>query len=435
MGRKILDDFLKRIGSKHRLEDETSQQSFALLQVVFDEAFQLMGLLKPDGTLIKINKTAHRSITGHESEVIGKLFWETPWWAHSSIEQERLRKAVGDAARGEFVRFETTHMTGDGQMIFVDFSLKPVKDHKGNVVLLVPEGRDISERRRAEQALRDVAMKYRIVADNTYNWEFWLAPDGRFLYTSPSCLRISGHRAEEFIADADLLIRILHPDDRQMWLNHRHDIAKTKALSDVELRMVRPDGDIRWVHHICLPVFADNEEYLGVRGSFSDITNRRLAEEKNERLAGIVEASDDAVIGKTVDGIITSWNKGAAKIFGYSESEVRGQPVTMLVPPENAAQLLHVHDRVRQGEHIEHFEIVSRRKDGAMINMSVTYSPVRDAQGKVIAVSTIGRDITEQKKAAAAMMENAMINRELDIAKQIQQSFLPECRRHFRVCS
>lgn len=162
--------------------------------------------------------------------------------------------------------------------------------------------------------------------------------------------------------------------------------------------MVRPDGDIRWVHHICLPVFADNEEYLGVRGSFSDITNRRLAEEKNERLAGIVEASDDAVIGKTVDGIITSWNKGAAKIFGYSESEVRGQPVTMLVPPENAAQLLHVHDRVRQGEHIEHFEIVSRRKDGAMINMSVTYSPVRDAQGKVIAVSTIGRDITEQKK-------------------------------------
>lgn len=228
MGRKILDDFLKRIGSKHRLEDETSQQSFALLQVVFDEAFQLMGLLKPDGTLIKINKTAHRSITGHESEVIGKLFWETPWWAHSSIEQERLRKAVGDAARGEFVRFETTHMTGDGQMIFVDFSLKPVKDHKGNVVLLVPEGRDISERRRAEQALRDVAMKYRIVADNTYNWEFWLAPDGRFLYTSPSCLRISGHRAEEFIADADLLIRILHPDDRQMWLNHRHDIAKTK---------------------------------------------------------------------------------------------------------------------------------------------------------------------------------------------------------------
>lgn len=427
MGRKILDDFLKRIGSKHRLEDETSQQSFALLQVVFDEAFQLMGLLKPDGTLIKINKTAHRSITGHESEVIGRLFWETPWWAHSSVEQERLRKAVGDAARGEFVRFETTHMTGDGHMIFVDFSLKPVKDHKGNVVLLVPEGRDISERRRAEQALRDVAVKYRIVADNTYNWEFWLAPDGRFLYTSPSCLRISGHRAEEFIADADLLIRVVHPDDRQMWLNHRHDIAKNKALSDVELRMVRPDGDIRWVHHICLPVFADNEEYLGVRGSFSDITNRRLAEEKNERLAGIVEASDDAVIGKTVDGIITSWNKGAAKIFGYSESEVRGQPVTMLVPRENAAQLLHVHDRVRQGEHIEHFEIVSRRKDGTLINMSVTYSPVRDAQGKVIAVSTIGRDITEQKKAAAAMVENAMINRELDIAKQIQQSFLPEC--------
>jgi sigma-B regulation protein RsbU (phosphoserine phosphatase) len=427
MARKVLDDFLKRIGSKHRLMDEASQQSFALLQVVFDEAFQLMGLLKPDGTLIKINRTAHRSIQGKESEVIGKPFWDAPWWNHSAVEQERLRKAVRDAARGEFVRFETTHMTGDGEMIYVDFSLKPVKDEEGNVVLLVPEGRDISERRRAEQALGEAALKYRIVADNTYNWEFWLAADGQFIYTSPSCLRISGHRADEFLADADLLARVIHPDDRHIWLNHRHEIAEAKTLSDVELRMVRPDGDIRWVHHICLPVFADDGEYLGVRGSFSDITNRRLAEEKNERLAGIVEASDDAVIGKTVDGIITSWNKGAAKIFGYSEGEVRGKPVTILVPAEYAGQLMQVHDRVRQGEHIEHFEIVSRRKDDTLINMSVTYSPVKDAQGKVIAVSTIGRDITEQKRAAAAMMENAMINRELDIAKQIQQSFLPVC--------
>lgn len=144
-------------------------------------------------------------------------------------------------------------------------------------------------------------------------------------------------------------------------------------------------------------------------------------------MAGIVESSDDAVIGKTVNGIITSWNRGAAKIFGYSEDEVLGKPVTILVPPEYKEQVIQVHERVKHGEHVEHFETVSRRKDGGLIHMSLTYSPVRDAQGRVVAVSTIGRDITEQKKAAAALLDNARINRELEIAKEIQQSFLPVC--------
>lgn len=424
---KVPEAFLTKLRSKKPLlEDEAFRQSYALLSVVFDEAFQLMGLLKPDGTLIKINKTAYRSINGKEAEVLGKPFWDTPWWAHSREERERLRKGIEAAARGEFIRFETTHATRDGSLAYIDFSLKPVKDENGNVVLIVPEGREITERRRAEEALREAAVKYRIVADNTYNWEFWLR-EGRFIYTSPSCRRISGHEAAEFYADPGLIDRIVHPDDRQFWVRHRHDIVQAKTQGEVEFRIIHQDGDIRWIHHVCMPVFDDNGKHLGTRGSFSDITKRKQAEEKNLRLAGIVESSDDAVIGKTVDGIITSWNRGAAKIFGYTEDEVLGKPVTFLVPSDYKAQVLHVHERVKLGEHIEHFETVSRRKSGELIHMSLTYSPVRDAQERVIAVSTIGRDITEQKKAAAALLENAMINRELEIAKEIQQSFLPVC--------
>ena len=325
MRKKALEDFLVKIDCKGlMLEGEAFRKSYALLRVIFDEAFQLMGLLKPDGTLIEINRTAYLSIQGKESEVIGKPFWETPWWAHSPEEQERLREGIKAAARGEFVRFETTHTIPDGRLIYVDFSLKPVKDEKGNVVLLVPEGRDITERRRAEEALREAAVKYRIVADNTYNWEFWLSPEGRFIYTSPSCQRVSGYGAEEFNADPALIFNSIHPDDRQLWIDHRHDITQTKGLGEMEFRIVRPDGDIRWIQHVCTPVFDDNGKHLGTRGSFSDITKRKQVEEKNLRLASIVESSDDAVIGKTVDGIITSWNRGAAKTFGYDESEVLG---------------------------------------------------------------------------------------------------------------
>jgi sigma-B regulation protein RsbU (phosphoserine phosphatase) len=281
MSTKRMDDLLKKIRGSERLPEEAAlSEKYALLRVIFNQADHLMGLLKPDGTVIKINPTAYGFIKGKESGVIGKPFWETPWWTHSPEQQMQLREAIRVAAQGEFVRFEATHVTPEGKLIYVDFSLKPVKDEKQNVVLLVPEGRDITERKRTEEALREAAVKYRIVADNTYNWEFWLSPEGRFIYNSPSCLRVSGYPAEAFNADPGLLWSIAHPDDRGILAGHRHDIVQTKALGEIEFRIVRPEGEIRWIHHICQPVFDDHGNYLGTRGSFSDISKRKRAEEK-----------------------------------------------------------------------------------------------------------------------------------------------------------
>lgn len=407
MRANLLKHFLRKMRDKERKQAEEAE-SYALLRVMFDQSSSLISVLKPDGTVLDINSSAFDVIGGTKSEAIGKPFWETLAWVHSPELQERLRQAIKSAAQGEFVSFEATHPTADGKLIYVDFSLKPVKDDDGNVVLLLPEGRDITKRREAEEALREVAVKYRIVADNTYNWEFWLSPAQSFIYTSPSCRRISGHGAEEFNADPGLLRSIIHPDDRHLWTDHRHDITQTKALGELELRIVRPDGDIRWVHHVCIPVFDDNGNHLGTRGSFSDITERKQAEEKNLRLAVMVESSDDAIVGKTLDGIITSWNRGAEKILGYSEDEVLGKPITMLIPAENVDEVLQMDERLRHGEHIEHFETVRRRKDGQLIHMSLSYSPIRDAQGRVVAVSTIGRDITERKEME--QMKDEMIS-------------------------
>jgi PAS domain S-box-containing protein len=139
-------------------------------------------------------------------------------------------------------------------------------------------------RRRAERELHKAAVKYRIVADNTYNWEFWLDPAGRFLYTSPSCKQITGHDAEEFNANPNLMLDMIHPDDLHLWSNHRHDVTDAEASGELEFRIVRPDGQISWIHHVCLPVFDDNGKFIGTRGSFSDITKRKQAEERNLRL-------------------------------------------------------------------------------------------------------------------------------------------------------
>ena len=285
-------------------------------------------------------------------------------------------------------------------------------------------------RRRAERDLRNAAVKYRIVADNTYNWEFWLDPEWNFLYTSPSCQRITGHTAGEFQADPGLLHRIIHPDDAWLLAGHRHDSTGKPVMGKLEIRIVRQDGEFRWIQHVCLPVFDDDGRFLGTRASNSDITERKLAEERNLQLAGIVESSDDAIIGKTLDGTITSWNKGAEKIFGYTEEEVIGNPVIMLVPPEHREEVSLAHDKIRSGERIEHFETVRTKKDGERIYISLTYSPVLDRQGKVVALSTIGRDITEHKKAEEALRESEQKYRQLSEAlEQRAKEMVDELRQ------
>ena len=134
---------------------EALRESERRFRAIFDQTYQFIGLMKPDGTLIEANRTALEFSGVLESEVIDKPFWETPWWSHSPELQERLRDAIKAAARGQFVRFEATHPVPGGGLCYVDFSIKPVRDEAGNVVLLIPEGRDLTDRKLGEKALQE----------------------------------------------------------------------------------------------------------------------------------------------------------------------------------------------------------------------------------------------------------------------------------------
>lgn len=137
----------------------------------------------------------------------------------------------------------------------------------------------------------------------------------------------------------------------------------------------------------------------------ADITERQRAEVTQARLAAIVRSSDDAIIGKTLAGIITSWNRGAERIFGYAEAEVLGQPLLLLIPPERTAEETDILARIGRGESVEHFETVRVRKDGRRIDVSVTISPLRDNEGRIVGVSKVARDITGRKATEAALRE------------------------------
>ena len=130
------------------------------------------------------------------------------------------------------------------------------------------------------------------------------------------------------------------------------------------------------------------------------------AEEITGLLAAIVASSDDAIVSKNLDGIITSWNKSAERMFGYAAEEAIGQHITLVIPPERHAEESDILDRLRRGERVDHFQTVRRRKDGRLLDVSLTISPVRDSSGRVIGASKVARDITEQKQAELALRES-----------------------------
>jgi len=148
----------------------------------------------------------------------------------------------------------------------------------------------VIQRKQAEEALRESETKYKIVADNTYDWEFWVSPENQFIYSSPSCERITGHTADEFIVDAGVFERIIHPDDLPGYNRHQREVTETPAPGEVEFRIIRPDGTWRWVEHACQPVIDSNGHFLGTRGNNRDVTVRKQRERELEAIATVSAA-------------------------------------------------------------------------------------------------------------------------------------------------
>jgi len=173
----------------------------------------------------------------------------------------------------------------------------------------------------------------------------------------------------------------------------------------------RPDGTR--VPFMAFPsVLRDSiGDVVGALNMFVDISERKRNEETALRLASIVESSADAIIGKNFDGIITSWNKSAERLFGYVADEVIGNSITILFPPNRLAEEDVILERIRRGQCVEQFETVRQRKDGSLVDISLTISPIKNSLGKIIGASKIARDITDRKKSEAQI---AILSREAE---------------------
>ena len=184
---------------------------------------------------------------------------------------------------------------------------------------------------------------------------------------------------------------------------------------------MRKDGSAVWSSTTVTLLRKETGEAAQFIGIIQDITERKQAEDMLSRLAAVVEYSDDAIITKTLDGIITTWNPGAARIFGYTADEAIGKPVTMLIPTKHLDEEPGILERLRRGERIDHYETVRRRKDGTLINVSLTVSPIKDANGRIVGASKIARDITRQKRSEELIREQAHVLALLDTTGKIDR--------------
>jgi PAS domain S-box-containing protein len=183
-------------------------------------------------------------------------------------------------------------------------------------------------------------------------------------------------------------------------------LTEGRAVQGYEIIIERPDGTRRWVAPHLTPLFDEAGAVTGAVNMLQDITERKKFEEETAHLAAIVESSDDAIIGKNLDGIVTSWNGSAQRIFGYTAEEMIGQSILKLIPPDRQNEEPIILSKLRRGERVDHFVTKRVTKGGRLLDISLTISPIKDASGTVIGVSKIARDITAQTLADRLVRES-----------------------------
>ncbi len=175
-------------------------------------------------------------------------------------------------------------------------------------------------------------------------------------------------------------------------------LKNNRAINGQEAVAERPDGTRVPFLAFPSPLRDEKGTLIGAVNMLVDMTEKKRGEETASRLAAIVESSDDAIVSKDLNSIITSWNSGAQRIFGYTEAEVIGKSILLLIPDERRHEEEMILGRIRRGERIEHYETVRRRKDGSLISVSLTVSPVKNSQNQIVGASKIARDITDKKR-------------------------------------
>ena len=367
-------------------------------------------VLKQDLTVIYVNPSFAKTFHVRAEETEEKFLYQL---GNGQWNIPKLRAMLEEVLSKDLpvVDFEVQHdfpKLGRKTMLL---NARKIEDGHNDEPTMLLAMEDITGRKQADVALRESEERYRTLFD--------LGPIGVYSCDALGVIRDFNRRAVELwgrepkAGDTDERwcgsFKVLRPDGTVL----PHELCpmaevlsgKIARARDQEVQIERPDGSKITVIVNILPLKNDQGEILGAINCFVDITERKQAEETRSRLAAIVESSDDAIVSKSIDGTVASWNRGAERLFGYAAEEAIGRNITLIIPPDRLAEEATILERLRRGERVEHFETVRMRKDGTLRDVSLTISPLKDSSGRVIGASKVARDITEKKAAERALQQ------------------------------
>jgi PAS domain S-box-containing protein len=385
---------------------------------IFDTTYQFMGLLTPDGILIEANQTALDFGGLTRDEVLNRPFWETRWWTISEAVQTQLKNAIARAAGGEFVRYEVEVLGVGNSTTTIDFSLKPVCDKSGQVVLLIPEGRDISDRLRYEgdrnniqtelnksQARLNLAMQ----SARTGFWDLNLIT--KEAIWSNQCKQLLGLSEDWQETNYQVLLTRLHPDDRQK-LDRAIELSIESGFHEIEFRVVWDDGSIHWLDNKGRVFYNDTGQAERMSGISTDITERKETElalqKANERFE-LAAAVNCSIYDYDLEKNTVERSPGLTKLFGYSPSEIEPTAEWWYerIHPSQRETIQETEKAALLGEETSiRLEYQVRHRDGYYIWVRDRAFIVRDESGRALRIVGNTTDISDRKLIEQRLRES-----------------------------
>jgi PAS domain S-box-containing protein len=364
----------------------------ALKASIVDSAVDAIVSLTSEGIITSWNRGAEAIYGYTADEILGNsgsiLYKEGPDEA-----QEMLAKIRGGEPTAHY---EALRIRKDGRAICVSVTASPLCDAAGAVIGVSAIASDITARKHAERQAGTDSQYARSLIEASLDPLVTINADGKITDVNEGSTKVTGWPRETLIG-TDFCDYFTEPDKARE--GYREAFSKG-SVTDYPLTIRHKEGNLTEVLYNA-SVYKDQQgRVLGVVAVARDVTHQKKAGEERSRLAAIVDTTMDAFIGKSLEGIVTSWNKGAARTFGYTAVEIIGQHVSVLIPPHLRAEEQRALEQLGRGERLEPYETLRVRKSGEIFDVSLTISPVQDADGRIIGASSIARDITTQKHAS-----------------------------------
>jgi PAS domain S-box-containing protein len=421
------------VGGMNMLVDITARkvahaQSEAEFRAIFEATPECVKIVASDGKLLQMNASGLSMIGAPSAQaVVGKSVYDLV----APEDRERFREFNEKVCRGEKISLEFEILGLENNRLQVETHATPLSYSDGTTVHLAVT-RDVSERKRAEQA----ALLLSSIVDSSDDAIVSKNLNGVITSWNRSAERMFGYTAAEAVGQS--VAALLIPPDCQ---NEESDILarlkKGERIDHFETKRKRKDGALLDISLTISPVRGLDGRVIGASKIARDLTSKKQVERTALLLSSIVDSSDDAILSKDLNGVITSWNKSAERIFGYTATEAVGRPVaTLLIPADRQEEEPNILTKLRHGERVDHFETKRKRKDGTLIDVSLTISPVKAPDGTIIGASKIARDVTDQIRSQRELTHsNASLTRSNADLKQFAYSASHDLQEPLRMVS